>query len=218
MIMYYPKMNQYRQDFSRVMTVTGNARLLFEPDKVSIQLEIMTENKQVSQAQQENARKMNQVIQSLLQLGILRGNIQTTGYNINPIYDYIDGKQQFKGYRVSNTITVQITSIDQAGEIIDVAVQNGVNQVSNIQFSIEDKQIAYQQALSAALKNAIAEAQIIAETLNVNFDPIPIKIVEETSETPPSFKTFATMESNVTTPIEPGQIVVSASVKTQFQY
>ncbi|WP_161493900.1 SIMPL domain-containing protein [Virgibacillus necropolis] len=216
--MYYPKMNQYRQDFSRVMTVTGNARLLFEPDKVSIQLEIMTENKQVSQAQQENARKMNQVIQSLLQLGILRGNIQTTGYNINPIYDYIDGKQQFKGYRVSNTITVQITSIDQAGEIIDVAVQNGVNQVSNIQFSIEDKQIAYQQALSAALKNAIAEAQIIAETLNVNFDPIPIKIVEETSETPPSFKTFATMESNVTTPIEPGQIVVSASVKTQFQY
>ncbi|WP_404451586.1 SIMPL domain-containing protein [Virgibacillus necropolis] len=216
--MYYPNMKQYRQDFSRVMTVTGNASLPFDPDKVSIQLEVVTESEQLSQAQQENARKMNQVIQSLVQLGIPKENIQTTAYNIFPVYDYIDGKQQFKEYRVSNTITIQITDITQAGTIIDVAVQNGVNQVSNIQFSIEDKQNAYHQALSAALKNAIAEAQVIAETLNISFDPTPIKIVEETIETPPSFKTYSTAEASVSTPIEPGQIIVSAAVKTKFQY
>lgn len=216
--MYYPIMNQYRQDFSRVMTVTGNASLSLNPDKVSIQLEVMTENEQLSLAQQENARKMNQVIKSLVQLRIPQENIQTTAYNINPIYDYIDGEQVFRGYRVSNMITVQIKNIDQAGKIIDVAVQNGVNQVSNIQFSIEDEQIAYQQTLSAALKNAIAEAQVIAETLNINFDPIPIKIVEETIANPATFKTFATMDSGVSTPIEPGQIIVRATIKAQFQY
>lgn len=218
MIMYYPIMNQYRQDFSRVMTVTGNASLSLNPDKVSIQLEVMTENEQLSLAQQENARKMNQVIKSLVQLRIPQENIQTTAYNINPIYDYIDGEQVFRGYRVSNMITVQIKNIDQAGKIIDVAVQNGVNQVSNIQFSIEDEQIAYQQTLSAALKNAIAEAQVIAETLNINFDPTPIKIVEETIANPATFKTFATMDSGVSTPIEPGQIIVRATIKAQFQY
>lgn len=216
--MYYPIMNQYRQDFSRVMTVTGNASLSLNPDKVSIQLEVMTENEQLSLAQQENARKMNQVIKSLVQLRIPQENIQTTAYNINPIYDYIDGEQVFRGYRVSNMITVQIKNIDQAGKIIDVAVQNGVNQVSNIQFSIEDEQIAYQQTLSAALKNAIAEAQVIAETLNINFDPTPIKIVEETIANPATFKTFATMDSGVSTPIEPGQIIVRATIKAQFQY
>lgn len=202
----------------RVMTMTGNASLSFDPDKVSIQLEVMTENEYLSQGQQENAVKMNQVIQSLLQLGIPKENIQTDAYNINPMYDYIDGKQEFRGYRVSNTITVQIENSDQAGKVIDTAVQNGVNQVSNIQFSIKNKQTSYQQALSAALLDAISKAQIIAETLNINFDPTPIKIVEESSENSATFKTFSTMDSGVATPIEAGQIIVRASVNVQFHY
>lgn len=217
-MMYYPMMNQYRQDTKRMMTVTGNASLPFEPDKVTIQLGVVTENEQLSQAQQENAFKMNQVIESLLQLGIPRENIQTTAYNINPVYDYIDGKQEFRGYQVSNTITVQMTNIDQAGKVIDVAVQNDVNQVSNIQFSIEDKQVPYQQALSAALKNAVVKAQTIAETLEVNYDPIPTKIIERINGSPTTYKTFTAMENSNATPIEPGQIIVNATVEAQFQY
>lgn len=217
-MMYYPMMNQYRQDTKRMMTVTGNASLPFEPDKVTIQLGVVTENEQLSQAQQENAFKMNQVIESLLQLGIPRENIQTTAYNINPVYDYIDGKQEFRGYQVSNTITVQMTNIDQVGKVIDVAVLNDVNQVSNIQFSIEDKQVPYQQALSAALKNAVVKAQTIAETLEVNYDPIPTKIIERINGSPTTYKTFTAMENGNTTPIEPGQIIVNATVEAQFQY
>lgn len=218
MMMYYPIMNQYRQDPSRTMTVTGNASLSIEPDTVSIQLEVMTENRQLSQAQQENAQKMNQVIQSLLQLGIPKENIQTTEFRINPMYDYVDGKQLFRGYQVSNTITVQTKDINQAGKIIDTAVQNGVNQVSNIQFSVENKHAYYQQALRTAVQDAISKAESIAKTLNVNFDPIPIKIVEEVSGNPTTFKTYATMENSNSTPIEPGQINISATVKTQFLY
>lgn len=215
---YYPMMNQYRQDMKRMMTVTGDASLSFEPDKVTIQLGVVTESEQLSQAQQENARKMNQVIQSLLQLGIPKENIQTTAYNINPMYDYIDGKQQFRGYQVSNAITVQMTNIDQAGKVIDIAVQNDVNQVSNIQFSREDNEGPYQQALSAALKNAIVKAQTIAETLEVNVDPIPTKIVERINDSKVAYKTFAMTENNHTTPIEPGKIKVEATVEAQFQY
>ncbi|MBM7600374.1 uncharacterized protein YggE [Virgibacillus halotolerans] len=216
--MYYPMTNQYRQDMKRMMTVTGEASLSFEPDKVTIQLGTVTENEQLSQAQQENARKMNQVIQSLLQLGIPKENIQTTAYNINPMYDYIDGKQQFRGYQVSNAITVQMTNIDQAGKVIDIAVQNDVNRVSDIHFSMEDNQIPYQQALSAALKNAIAKAQTIAETLEVNYDPIPTKIMEIINDSPTAYKTFAVMENSNSTPIEPGEITVNAMVEAQFQY
>lgn len=216
--MYYPMTNQYRQDMKRMMTVTGEASLSFEPDKVTIQLGTVTENEQLSQAQQENARKMNQVIQSLLQLGIPKENIQTTAYNINPMYDYIDGKQQFRGYQVSNAITVQMTNIDQAGKVIDIAVQHDVNRVSDIHFSMEDNQIPYQQALSAALKNAIAKAQTIAETLEVNYDPIPTKIMERINDSPTAYKTFAVMENSNSTPIEPGEITVNAMVEAQFQY
>ncbi|HEU5139929.1 MAG TPA: SIMPL domain-containing protein [Bacillales bacterium] len=218
MTMYYPYEGLYRQEPSRVMTVNGQASLSVAPDTVSIQLTVMTENEQLSQAQQENANKMNQVIQALLQAGIPRENIQTTAYNIVPRYDYVDGTQVFRGYQVTNTITVTLKNINQTGQMIDLAVKNGVNQVSNIQFTIENRQKYYRQALSDALQDAIMKGRTLAETLNVPFDATPIKIVERTNEAPPPIQTFAAVAGSAATPIESGQIVIQAEVEAQFQY
>lgn len=137
--MYYPS---YRDDSPRVITVIGRATLSRKPDTVIIQLEVMTENEQIQQAQQENAYKMNQVIQTLIQSGIIKEDIQTSSYIIHPRYDYVDGKQVFKGYQVINSIMVKIKKLDLVGHIIDTAVKNGVNQVSNIQFTLENLFIA----------------------------------------------------------------------------
>ena len=68
--MYYPYAQQMPRRQRRVMTVTGIGNISVAPDTVQIQLEVRTENRQLSQAQQENAHVMNQVIESLLELGI----------------------------------------------------------------------------------------------------------------------------------------------------
>ncbi|HJF33360.1 MAG TPA: SIMPL domain-containing protein, partial [Sporosarcina psychrophila] len=127
--MYYPYVQQMTHQEQRNMTVTGIGNLTAAPDIAQIQLEVSTENDQLNHAQKENSYEMNQVIDSLLRLGIDRENIQTVSYNINPQYNYIDGEQVFKGYKVTNAITVKITAIDQVGSVIDVAVQNGANRV-----------------------------------------------------------------------------------------
>ena len=213
--MYYPS---YRDDSPRVITVIGKAALSRKPDTVTIELEVLTEKEQLQQAQQENAYKMNQVIQALLQSGIIKENIQTSSYIIHPRYDYVDGKQVFKGYQVINSIMVKMKNLDLVGQIIDVAVKNGVNQASNIQFALENQQIYYQKALSDALKNALVKAQTLAETLKVNYDPIPIKIVEDISEMPHPFQKFAMVENNMSTPIVPGEIEIKAKVEVQIEY
>lgn len=216
--MYYPYVGQMACKQKRVMTVTGIGSLSITPDTVQIQLEVRTESMQLSQAQQENADLMNQVIQSLLELGIDRDDIQTVAFNISPQYDYVEGQQIFRGYQVINSIDVTIKNIEQAGIIIDTAVQNGVNQVSNIRFTVENEQIPYQEALSLALRNALGKAQTIANTIQVKLDPQPIKIVETIREEPILYRSFAATEMSVTTPIEPGQIEVKATVEVQFQY
>ncbi|NYF25361.1 SIMPL domain-containing protein [Sporosarcina sp. JAI121] len=216
--MRYPNVQQMTSRQQRVMTVTGIGDLSIEPNIAQVQLAVNTENKDLSVAQQENAYVMNQVIESLLELGISRENIQTTTYNISPQYDYVEGKQVFRGYQVTNAITVKITNIEQVGNVIDVAVQNGVNNVSNIQFTVENEQFHYQQALSLALKNALAKAQTIAATIQLQLDPHPIKIVEEVRAEPVLYRTFSAKELTGSTPIEQGQITISATVKVQFQY
>ena len=64
----------------------------------------------------------------------------------------------------------------------------------------------------------MSKAQTIAETLKVKVDPTPIKIVEEISEMPHIMQKFAVAESNVTTPIEPGEMVIHAKVEVQIEY
>ena len=216
--MYYPYVGQVARQQKRVMTVTGIGNLSIVPDTVQLQLEVRTENKQLSQAQQENADLMNQVIESLLELGIDREDIQTVAYNISPQYDYVEGQQIFRGYQVINSIDVKIKNIEQAGIIIDTAVQNGVNNVSNIRFTVENEQIPYQEALSLALRNALGKAQTIANTIQVKLDPHPIKIVETMREEPILYRSFAATEMSAITPIEPGQINIKATVEVQFQY
>ncbi|MGY0693694.1 SIMPL domain-containing protein [Virgibacillus sp. FSP13] len=216
--MYYSYVPSFRDQQPRVMTVTGTATISVEPNIVMIELEVVTQNESLTLAQQENAQKINQVMQALLQFGIPRENIQTATYNIYPRYDYVDGKQVFRGYEVTHALTVKMDEGEQVGEIIDAAVQNGVNRVSAIEFTVADKQHYYQQALSAALRDATAKAQTIAETMELNLDPKPLKIVEEMNESPAAYKAFATMEENTSTTIEPGQIKIMANVRTKFQF
>ncbi len=212
--MYYPYMQMPRHH-RRIMTVIGIGNVSIATDIVRIQLEVITENKQLQRAQQENASVMNGVIESLVALGIDRSNVQTVSYNITPQYDYIEGEQRFRGYQVTNAITVQTTNIQQIGAIIDTAVQNGVNRVSNIQFTVADEQKYYEQALSLALENAVAKAETIARTMQLQLEPQPIRIVEEISGQPVAYRALA---SEVSTPIEQGQVSIHAKVKVQFEY
>lgn len=216
--MYYPYVPQqvYRQPERRRMTVTGEGSVSAQPDTVSIQLGVRTESESVLQAEQENASVMNQVIDALIGTGIPRENIKTASFTISPLYDFVEGEQVFRGYQVINSITVELNDVSKAGLVIDTAVQNGVNQVSSLQFSLQNPEIYYNDALDKALKNAISKATSIAQSLQVNLDPTPVKITEQVAELRPRFQTFAALES--TTPIEPGQLKIRATVKAIFQY
>ncbi|MFC4024655.1 SIMPL domain-containing protein [Oceanobacillus longus] len=220
--MYYPYVPHYRQPDSqqriRTITVTGKGIVSVQPDIARIQLGVVTEGESLRQTQQENAQTMNQVIESLIALGISRENIQTTAYNIIPRYDYVDGQQVFRGYEVRNEITVETSIIEQTGTIIDDAVENGVNHVSNIQFTVQDRERIYQEALVSALEDARVTAQTIAQTMQLNLDPTPIRIVEEITDEPITYKTFAASVDSLTTPIEPGEIMIMAKVNVKFQY
>lgn len=214
--MYYPYIPQHFQRSTRKITVTGNGQVAVEPDVATIQIEVSTVNEQVSVAQEKNAEIMNEVIQSILQLGVARENIRTVFYTVSPQYDYIDGKQIFKGYEVNNSISVKLTDMQQIGTVIDTAVANGANQVSNIQFNVEDESIYKQQAIDNALKDAQLKATTIAHSLQLDMQPQPIKVTElDSVANPVRYKSVA-MSDMSSTPIEQGQIIITAAMSVQY--
>ena len=216
--MYYANISQQPYPSLRVIAVTGNGKVMARANYVQLQIEVNTQGVNVQEAQQENANIMNHVIQSIFGLNIPREDIQTASYTIFPNYDYVDGKQIFKGYEVTNALSVKISDISQVGNIIDTAVQNGANHISSIQFKIENTDLYYQQALSLALQNAQMKAKTIAETMHLSLYPQPIEIVEENNSGPVLYKSLAMADQTISTPIEQGQMTISAAVRVKFQY
>ncbi|WP_339195226.1 SIMPL domain-containing protein [Solibacillus sp. FSL R5-0449] len=216
--MYHQQMMFQPGANAREMTVTGNGEIVAQPDYAQVQIEVRTQGKDVSAIQRENAVIMNRVIDSLMALKIPKESIQTTAYNIFPNYDFIDGKQVLRGYEVQNAITVKIDDIGQVGTAIDTAIQNGANHVSAIEFKITDTDVYYRQALQFALIDAVGKATAMAKTMGVTLHMVPVEIIEEQTIAPIPYKAMQLSSQRVVTPIEPGTMTVSASVRVKFSY
>ena len=202
----------------RVISVEGKSKFEVTPDFAELQIEVVTSSEDLTEAQRENAERMNQVISALLALNIDRNDIQTTFFNVSPRYDYVEGKQVFRGYEVTNAITVKIEEINEVGMVIDTAIKNGANRISQLEFKLENDALYYQKALQLALQNAHEKANAITSSLRLSYMPVPIEITEETSGGPILLKSVAMTQSSFETPIEQGTITVEATLKVKYQF
>lgn len=199
------------------MKVNGVGLVKVEPNMAVVNLSVITENISLEIAQAENAIKSTAVINELHQMGIPSEQIRTASYNIEPQYDYVNGKQVFRGYKVTNTLSVTIKDVTKVGEIIDHATSSGANRVDNVIFTVEDTSIYYNQALNLAIKNAVQKALEIGNTLGVVVDKVPSKITEESYAA--AFEQGSMMKlAAPTTPILPGLINITARIETFFNY
>ncbi|WP_175614504.1 SIMPL domain-containing protein [Piscibacillus halophilus] len=211
-------MTEIERHDERVMTVFGEGIVTTEPNEAVVALGVITQDPDLSMAQGQNAELVNNVIQVLMSEGIPREEIQTIDYSIQPQYDYVDGVQQFRGYQVTHILRVTVAEIARVGQVIDGAVDAGANRVLDIQFSVSHPEVFYQIALTRALEDAVAKAETLADSMNTELDPIPIKVTELSVDRPGIYQTFALTQSAGETPIEPGQMDIKVRVEAKFHY
>lgn len=214
-----PLIRNQQPQKNNLIKVTGEGIISVKPDTAKIHVGVITENIELSIAQQQNSSTGTKVINSLLSLGIDKRQIQTFEYRIEPIYDYEQGKQIFRGYKVTHILEVNIEDISMTGKVVDTAVQNGANYVANIQFTSKFTESHYNQALTLALNNSIEKAKTIASTLRVSLITVPTLIKEEGSLIQPFESQQAAFAKGFTsTPIEPGQHKIKANISAEFKY
>jgi uncharacterized protein YggE len=216
---YIPANRNGLQHKSHLIRVTGEGEMAIQPDLASVNLGVITENKALITSQQQNSLEVTKVINSLLELGIPQNQLQTFDYRIESDYDFDQGKQIFRGYKTTHILQVKIEDLSMIGKVVDTAVQNGVNYVSNVQFTAKNKETFYQQALTLALNNAVDKARIIAFTFRVTLIPTPNVIIEGGNTVQPFINQPGMYVKGISsTQLEPGQLVVKASISADFNY
>jgi uncharacterized protein YggE len=207
-----------------ILAVSGMGTIKVNPDLARIVLSVVTEGKTTSDTVAQNAEIVNQMIKKLSDIGITKENVQTTGYNIYPVYNYPnDGSQPYiTGYRVSHSLEVSVKDANmtqlgiRAGNIIDEAVAAGINQVSGVQFTVAEQTLKQlkDQALQLAISDASGKANITANALGVKI--VGVQSVSESSpNTYPVFYTADVKEGRSTTFI-PGEVTVSSTINIVY--
>lgn len=195
------------------MTLTGKGHVTATPDLAVIRLGVETTGYNLTQIQSENAQISQRVIQAVSQYEIT--DIKTVQYLIDKRYEYQDGNQIDKGYSVRHILEIKTGNIDEAGMIIDTAVNMGANIVESVSFELSDPDMYYQHALNLAVNQAMEKAQSISSNIHIRLNPIPIRIVEDSAAPIPM---LGFQRADTATPIIPGELRIEASVTADFAY
>ena len=142
------------------ISVAARAEVKVVPDRANIQISVQTRGETAAAAATENARKQKAVIDALRALGIDAKDISTSGYNVYPEQRYEPNKEPvIVGYNVTNSLSVELKSINMVGPAIDAALAKGANMINSLLFYASNTEAARQEAIRKARTDADAAAR-----------------------------------------------------------
>lgn len=152
----------------RTILIEGQGKITAKPDIAMTNMGVIAEGATVEEAQTKSTEVMNKLSTRLAQIGIAKEDIQTSQYNIYPMYTYDQVKGNvLTGYQVSQNVEIKIRDLQKAQTVLALAGEVGANSVSGLQFTIDDKQVYLDQARQEALDKVGKKAKAISKSLGV---------------------------------------------------
>lgn len=199
------------------LTVTGDGRSTAAPDLALITLGVSTEAVTAVDAMSQNATRQQAVIDALKADGVEARDIQTSGLNLQPKMEYIDGQApKLVGYVAQNTVNVRVRDIAGLGGVLDKLVATGANEISGISFAREDMTAAQDDARNAAVAEARRKAQLMAEAAGMRLGDLRALSDAPVFDGPQPMMAMRSREKADATPIEAGELNISARVSAVF--
>lgn len=149
---------------SRVM-VTGEADVRTPPDTAVVVISVVTQNARALEAQQQNARKSEAVINAVKAAAGANPEVVTSDYSLQPRRSWSGDLPRIIGYEASNTVTVTMGELNNVGAVLDAATLAGANSVESVSFVLRDAEAARGRTLSEATEQAMAKARAMATAM-----------------------------------------------------
>jgi uncharacterized protein YggE len=211
------------------LSVEGTGMVKITPDIAYINIGVQSKSENVKTALDKNNALAAAISSTLEALGIAKGDIQTSSFNVYPMQDYGPtgmGYDDGTGimmpstyYQVDNIILVTVHDLTKLGEILDNTVQAGANSINSISFDVQNKDEALKEARDKAIANARELAEATAASAGVKLGDI-INISTYSAGIPTPYYegkggVYAGAASEV--PISAGQLSISMSANIIYE-
>lgn len=204
----------------RGITVIGQGEAMGQPDLANTSVGVEISAPTVSEATSQNEAIVSQVLAALAQQGIDEKDIQTSNYNVwaEQIYGE-NGPEGISGYRVTNMVAITIRDINKIGAVLQAATEAGANAVNGISFGVADTAALEAEARTAAITNARARAQSLAELAGVELGEV-LMITEVIGANYPipmaNGRLDTAMAESAAPSISPGQLSFTTQIQVTF--
>ena len=201
-----------------VVELSVSESVAARPDVADISAGVTSRAATAVEAMQQNAQAMTGVIARIKSLGISEDDIQTSGISLNAQYDYDQQRQQqvFRGYQVSNRVSVTLRDIARTGPVLDALVAAGANDLSGPNWSVADSSGAQKQAREAAMVSAREQAMHYAQMAGyAGVRLLEISEVNAPSRPMPMMRMQA--DSAASTPVQPGQVETGVNLTVKYE-
>lgn len=208
------------------ISLTGFGEVSGAPDMAIMSSGVVTHAKTARAALNANTIAMNEIFTILLAANIEQKDIQTSGFSIQPEYQYSDQRDasgyplppRILGYQVSNILSVKVHNLDDLGKLLDSTVSVGANQINSISFAVSDTLPLLNDARRVAMADAIAKAELYAQAAGVTLGNI-LAISEGNPSFAPQPEMMMTRmaESPSAVPVAAGELGFSKQVSVIWE-
>lgn len=157
----------------RSFSVSGEGKVVAVPDVAKFTFSVITQGgKNLGDLQKQNIEKMNTAIEYVKGQNIDEKDIKTQAFNVEPRYQYYGCENgacppaEIVGYTVTQSVEVKVRDFEKAGDILAGVVTKGANNVSSLQFTIDDPTNVQNKARAEAIQKAMEKAKSIASAGN----------------------------------------------------
>ena len=143
--------------------VQGKASISLDPELLILSGQIVGEDGEVTVASQQVEDQSAALIALMESLEVEREDVRASMPVVEQVFDYQDGRQILVGYRVRREVEIRLSKMDRYHLDYAEIIRSGALASLSARFSVRDPDAATDQAQLAAVDDARARAERLAE-------------------------------------------------------
>ena len=202
------------------LETTGSSNIVAEADMADVNVEVIIKAETAKAAKQQSDAAVAKFIERLQQAGVERELIQSANINLQPQYHYEKGQpNKLIGYSANRRVTVTINDLSQLNDILDTALEQGINRINHIALKSSKEAQYIKQARLAAIKDAQQKAAELAAGFGEALDGVwQIRYYDQRPVQPIMMRMEAQSDNvNVAKSYQQGQVTIQDRVEVTYR-
>ena len=203
------------------VTAAGEGKALGAPDTAEMTFGASQSGTDPDVVLDEAAKISKAIVDAVKKAGIADDDIQTTGVNLYPQYDYSGvSVSRVVGYEGSVSVQVTVRDVAKLGDIIAAAGNAGATNISGPAWRLDEDSEQTKLAIENAVSDARTRAEVMAAAVGKSVGKV-VSINETGVSTPILYGDMSVTDAGAerlgNVPIEAGNLEILANVTVVFE-